>query len=190
MSLRDELKTFAPRLRRFARALAAGRPGENECADSLVRAALMKTLEIGGPRRLSDLNIHLYGLLIDLHHEAAQISNLSAASALENLGSQAGGGRAAEVPSSFSRDSLPGALAKLTTEEREALALVVIERFSYAQAARILKISRPLLISRLSRARATLGENLRGENLWGENLRGTTILHPSRPRPSHLRVVK
>ena len=180
MSLRDELKLLAPRLRRFARALAAGHPGESDYADGLVRAALLRTLELGGPRRLSDLNIHLYGLLVELHHEAAQSANLSASSAFENRGSQAGGVRASEIPPLCSRDALPGALAGLTLEEREALALVVIERFSYVQAARILKISRPILISRLSRARTALGERLGG----------ATSLQPSKPRPSHLRVVK
>lgn len=180
MSLRDELKLLAPRLRRFARALAAGHPGENEGADGLVRAALSRTLEVGGPRRLSDLNIHLYALVVELHHEAAQNSNLSANSALENRESQAGGVRAAEIPPLWSRDALPGALAGLTLEEREALALVVIERFSYAQAARILKVSRPILISRLSRARTALGDRLGG----------ATPSKASKPRPSHLRVVK
>jgi RNA polymerase sigma-70 factor (ECF subfamily) len=176
MSLRDELKLLAPRLRRFARALAAGHPGENECADGLVRSALLKTLEIGGPRRLSDLNIHLYGLLVELHHDAAQNSSLSATSA---LGGHAGGVRSAELPPPSSRETLPGALAGLALEEREALALVVVERFSYAQASRILKISRPVLMARLSRARNVLGERLAG-----------ATPSKSKPRPSHLRVVK
>lgn len=57
-----------------------------------------------------------------------------------------------------SRDSLSGALLKLALEEREALLLVVLEGFSHAQAARILKISRTVFIARLVRARAALGE--------------------------------
>ncbi|PNG25347.1 hypothetical protein CR492_14250 [Methylocella silvestris] len=59
-----------------------------------------------------------------------------------------------------STDAIGPALGALKLEEREALLLVALEGFSYVEAARILKISRPLLIARLSRARDRLPRDL------------------------------
>jgi RNA polymerase sigma-70 factor, ECF subfamily len=78
------------------------------------------------------------------------------------------------------REEFAGLLSALSLEEREALLLVVVEGFNYLQAARILKISRGVLIARLARARAKLGQ------------RGVPQppMQPARTRPSYLRVVK
>ena len=70
-------------------------------------------------------------------------------------------------------------LLALALEEREALLLVVLEGFSYAQAARILKISRTVLIMRLAWARAALSE-----------IAPETPSRPAKTRPSYLHVVK
>lgn len=180
MSLRDELHLLAPRLRRFSRALVAGCAGPNESADDLVQTALFRTLKAGTPGRLADLSLHLYGLITELHREALHNADICASAALEHRGGQAGGARAADVPQQHSLDRLSRSLAGLKLEEREALLLVVLERFSYAQAARILKVSRPILISRLARARAGLGERLCA----------TSPSPSTKSRQSHLRLVK
>jgi RNA polymerase sigma-70 factor (ECF subfamily) len=60
------------------------------------------------------------------------------------------------------------------------LLLIVLEGFSYAQAARILKISRTVLVMRLARARAALSEIPAPK----------TPACPAKARPSYLRVVK
>ncbi len=77
-------------------------------------------------------------------------------------------------------DALSSALCALKLEEREALLLVSLEGLSHAQASRALKISRPILIARLSRAREKLPVNLQARS----------AARRAHPRPSHLRVVK
>jgi RNA polymerase sigma-70 factor (ECF subfamily) len=97
---------------------------------------------------------------------------------IEKENFSAGGPRAAgtlPVPAS----PFAAALLALPLEEREALLLVVLEGFSFAHAARILKISRTVLVMRLARARAALSE-----------IASETPSRPAKPRPSYLRVVK
>jgi RNA polymerase sigma-70 factor (ECF subfamily) len=74
------------------------------------------------------------------------------------------------------------ALAKIPLEDREALLLVVVEGFSYEQAASILGLSRLGVASRVARARRQLDGPLEA-TLSGEA--------PPRPRhPPSLRLVK
>lgn len=182
MSFRDDLNFRAPRLRRYARALVAAHPGPSEIADDLVHATLQRALEIGIPGRWFDLDIHLYSLVTELHREALRAASLGSSAALETGNPYTRGLRPVEkMPSLCSpRDKLSGALGGLKLEEREALLLVVLERLSYAQAARVLKISRPILIARLARARDRLGETLQTK----------TSAHKAKLRPAYLRLVK
>ncbi|MGH6837834.1 MAG: sigma factor-like helix-turn-helix DNA-binding protein [Methylocella sp.] len=184
MALRDELNLCAPRLCRYARALVSGQPGPSEIADDLVRAVLLRTWEAGTALRLAgrDLHLHLYTLLTECHRDRLAAGRMGGKAHMEKENFSAGGPRAAgnlPVPAS-PRDKFAAALLALALEEREALLLVVLEGFSYAQAARVLKISRTVLIMRLASARAALSEI-------------TVAKTPSRPaktRPSYLRVVK
>jgi len=180
VSLRDELNHRAPRLRRYARALVAAHPDPSEIADDIVQAALRRALETATPDRGFDLDDHLYCLITELHHEALRAASLGSSAAFGKGGLYIGGVRQAEKMASLCppRDQLSGALGGLKLEEREALLLVVLEGLSYARAARILKISRPILIARLSRARHRLNETL------------SLIVHKAKPRPAYLRLVK
>ena len=77
---------------------------------------------------------------------------------------------------------LPTAVAQLALEEREALLLVVVEGFSYGQAASILGLSRPGVASRVARARQHLARGAQA-----------TPSGQNQPRPRHppyLRLVK
>lgn len=180
MTLRDDLNRCAPRLRRYARALVSGQPGPSEMADDLVNAVVLRTFETGATFRKVELYLHLYTLLTEWHREALAAGRLDAMAQQENFCT--GGPHAAEkIPLLASpRDKLAGSLAALKLEEREALLLVVLEGFSYANAARILKISRAVLITRISRARAALRQNPPAE----------IPAHPLKARPAYLRVVK
>ena len=162
MALRDDLNLCAPRLCRYARALVTGQPGPSEIADDLVHAVLLRTWEAGTALRLAgrDLHLHLYTLLTEWHRERLAAGRMGGKAHMEKENFSAGGPRAAgnlPVPAS-PRDKFAAALLALALEEREALLLVVLEGFSYAQAARILKISRTVLIMRLACARAALSE--------------------------------
>ncbi|MGH6813555.1 MAG: sigma factor-like helix-turn-helix DNA-binding protein [Methylocella sp.] len=184
MVLRDDLNSCAPRLCRYARALVTGRPGPSEIADDLVRAVLLRAWETGTALRLAgrDLHLHLYTLLTEWHRERLAAGRMGGKVHMERENSYAGGPRAAgnlPVPAS-PRDEFAAALLPLALEEREALLLVVLEGFSYAQAARILKISRTVLIMRLARARAALSEIPATE----------TPSRPAKACPAYLRVVK
>ncbi len=192
MSLREDLNLLAPRLRRYARALVGGCPSPNEFADGLVRNALRRAYETGPGEHSSEPDIQSYAFLIEANREHFRAAGLGA----PDFSAPAHGSSARlrtessfatdlhtpeKLASSFeSMDALSGALCALKLEEREALLLVSLEGFGYAQAARILKISRPILIARLSRAREKLPQNLHGY----------PSLRRTKSRPSHLRVVK
>jgi RNA polymerase sigma-70 factor, ECF subfamily len=177
VSLREHLDRCAPRLRRYARALVSGQPGPNEMADDLVNAVVLRTYETGASFRKIELYLHLYSLLTEWHREALAAGRQGAKT--QQL---SGGPHAAEkIPLLASpQDKLAGSLAALKLEEREALLLVVLEGFSYANAARILKISRAVLIARVSRARVALRQNSPAE----------ILVHAPKLRPAYLRVVK
>jgi RNA polymerase sigma-70 factor (ECF subfamily) len=184
VALRDDLNLCAPRLCRYARALVTGQPGPSEVADDLVHAVLLRTWEAGTALRLAggDLHLHLYTLLTEWHRERLAAGRMGGKAHMEKENFSAGGPRAAgnlPVPASL-RDKFAAALLALALEEREALLLVVLEGFSYAQAARILKISRIVLVMRLACARAALTETPLPE----------TSSRPVKMRPSYLRVVK
>jgi RNA polymerase sigma-70 factor (ECF subfamily) len=184
VTLRDDLNLCAPRLCRYARALATGQPEPSEIADDLVHAVLLRTWESGTALRLAgrDLHLHLCTLLTERHRERLAAGRMGGKAHIEKENFYAGRPRAARdrpVPAS-PRDKIAAALLALALEEREALLLVVLEGFSYAQAARILKISRTVLVMRLACARAALSQFPAAE----------TPSPPAKVRPSYLRVVK
>jgi RNA polymerase sigma-70 factor, ECF subfamily len=185
VALRDELNLCAPRLCHYARALVTGHPGPSEIADDLVHAVLLRTWEAGTTLRLDgrDLHLHLCTLLTEWHRERLVAGRMGGKAHMEKENFHSGGPRAAgnllPLPAS-PRDKFAAALLALALQEREALLLVVLEGFSYAQAARILKISRTALITRLVCARAALSEIPAPK----------TPARSAKARPSYLRVVK
>lgn len=186
MSLRVDLNLIAPRLRRCARALVGAHPGPNEAADALVAAALRQVFAECGALAAADLETAAYATLFELNRAEARAAELGAPSqGARRAWIKAGGGRSGAPPETLpqfaaSSDALPGALLALKLEEREALLLVALEGFSYARAARILKVSRSILLARLGRARERLPTRPPAEAA------------PRRPKalPLHLRLVK
>ena len=149
--LRKELNACAPRLRRYARALATGNPAASSLADDLVQAALMRAL---GARQLgtaADLPIRLYATVTHLHRETCAQTACGVRPALI-AGTLA--------PALARQTRLSAALLSLPLDEREALLLVALEGFDHGEAARILRISRTILLSRLTRARRALDVGL------------------------------
>jgi RNA polymerase sigma-70 factor, ECF subfamily len=190
VSLRADLNLIAPRLRRCARALACAFPGPSEAADALVGAALRQVFAGGASPPPHDLEIEAYAALVLLNREHVRAVELGGAPSHGAHGAsamiKAGGARADGHPHEtlthfpVSNDTLSSALLGLKLEEREALLLVVLEGFPYSRAARILKISRSILIARLGRARDKLPANLLAEPAWRRE----------RPHAPHLRLVK
>ncbi len=176
MSVRDELSLLTPRLRRYARALSQSSPAPNEAADELVHATFMKILDCGLSERKSDLILQVFSLLTQLNREAQPA--LAQAASDHPPGGFHGDDGLARAGHAQPK-GLCAALASLRLDEREALLLVALEGFSYAQTARILHVSRSSLISRLGRARARMSEAL---------ATAPSVAPPR--RPVHLRVVK
>lgn len=182
MTFRDGLEFYVPRLRRYARGLVAGRPLAAELADDLVHATLVSRNRIGFFTRRLDLEVGLYALLTRIHHDAARTGSLGIWQTIESGNFCAGGIARPERTTStgLPADKISSALGDLALEEREALLLVAVEGFSYSRAARILKISRRVLIARLSRARAALSRLMNA----------SVPMRSGKPRPAHLRLVE
>ena len=154
MNLRDELNAVTPRLRRYARALATGSPNPSALADDLVHAALMRALRARPGRGTGDLAMQLYATVTQIHREAAAVGRSAMAGGTGRpalVGTAVGG-----APAAMRHTKLSAGLLSLPLESREALLLVALEGFDHAEAARILRVSRGVLITRLTQARTAL----------------------------------
>ena len=156
--LSAELVTLLPRLRRFARALTRN-PHD---ADDLVQLALERALARAHQLR-PDAGVTgwVFGILrhawIDELRARARSERVFAPEESgQNVG-DAGQGAQAE------RLSVQDAISRLPQDQRLAVALVLIEGFSYKEAAHVMDVPIGTLTSRLARARealqAMLGES-------------------------------
>jgi RNA polymerase sigma-70 factor (ECF subfamily) len=184
LALREELGLCAPQLYRFACALVSGRAGPCLHAASLVRAALASVSGRTSALWLTKDHLHmrLYSALIERNRDW-RVSGRKGSGGREashnfHMAGQDGGAKAPVLAPA--QDKLAAALLDLKLEEREALLLVALEGFSYARAARILKVPQSVLAGRLVRARAALGQTLPMEN----------YVRSAKPRPAYLRLVK
>ena len=165
-SLQDSLAAHIPALRRFAAALVRDR----EAADDLVQETLLRALKEERARHGGDLKPRLLAILVHLNRARRQ--NLARRAPHEVVVED---DRAA--PPSAEPPDIVRALDALSDEQREALLLVALEGLDHAACAEALGVTSATVVSRLSRARATL----RGRIDEG---------HPRRTAAPHLRVVK
>jgi RNA polymerase sigma-70 factor, ECF subfamily len=171
---REAIETLTPGLRRYARALT----GLGNAADEIVQATLMRTLEEERRWRDDELKMRVYATLTQLNRQRQR------AQAVRRQG-EAPPGRGGTPPKPGSkREAISKALDFLAAEEREALLLVVLEGFSYQEAAEIIGAPKATLVARLMRARAALAA--------AQGLDPRSRPNPSAPQRSagHLRVVK
>jgi RNA polymerase sigma-70 factor (ECF subfamily) len=127
---------MVPSLRRFARALVAGR-SKTTMADDLVQSVLIGALHAHDANE-SSLRVSLYTSLVQLNR--ARHTEANDAEAARRLG----------------RPGIVAALDRMPLDQREALLLVVLEGFSYDQTAAVLGLPRSSVVARLMRARASL----------------------------------
>jgi RNA polymerase sigma-70 factor, ECF subfamily len=156
--LSAELVTLLPRLRRFARALTRDRHD----ADDLVQVALERALARAHQLRPdAALAGWVFGILrhawIDELRARARSERVFAPEESGHNVGDAGQGAQAE------RLSVQDAMGRLPQDQRLAVALVLIEGFSYKEAAHVMDVPIGTLTSRLARARealqAMLGES-------------------------------
>jgi len=148
----QQLLTWLPRLRRYARALA----GNRDDADDLVQDTLERAWAKAGLwRGVADMRAWLFSLMHHLHvdgHRRGRL-NIVALAEGEALPEQAEPARQTE---GLALRDLASALAQLPAEQREVLLLVALEDMAYADVAQALGLPMGTVMSRLSRGRERL----------------------------------
>jgi len=154
LKFRTDLVALVPRFRRFARSLT----GNVQDADDLVQAACEKALRnfgqfVPGTRMDSWVYRIIQNLWLDDRRKAVRRGT-----AIDpddaHLSDE---GKGANLPEDrMMLAQARAAMAELPEGQREALALVAIEGFSYREAADTLQVPIGTVMSRLSRAREAL----------------------------------
>lgn len=159
--IRHEIAALVPRLRRFAWSLCGNRAD----ADDLVQAACLRALERTGQFTPGTrLDAWMFRILRSIRIDRARAEGRRGTQAdpeeLEHVSDQGLGARLVEDRLTLER--VREAMTLLPEAQREVLALVCIEGYSYRDAAEVLGVPTGTVMSRLSRARQNLGEALGG----------------------------
>jgi RNA polymerase sigma-70 factor, ECF subfamily len=151
-ALLDEIETYVPALRRYARALTH----DANLADDLVQDSLERAIRKRDLwRPTGSLRAWLFRILVNVYRNDLRARRRISAvlpldARLAELGVPAPQhGRLALAETARAMQGLP-------PEQREALLLVAVEGMSYAEAAAVLDIPSGTLMSRLARGRAAL----------------------------------
>ncbi len=185
-SYRGEIEALIPSLRQCARALAGGSRADH--TDDMVHEALSHTLKAERLWMGEDVASKLFGRLIGanrtrLRSELAERRSLPGG---QNQGASSAGRASIQFESHGGDASATDhALDTLALNEREALVLLVLGRLDYTQAAQALAIPVGTLVTRVTHARARLGEAL-----WDQPRRLTAPSPGHVGRAPHLRLVK
>ena len=153
-----ELLTLLPRLRRFARSLAR----DAADADDLTQTALERALKSRsqwemGTRMDSWMMRIMRNCWIDEVRSRARCSRTFAP---EEAGFAAAPVAPSEADRAIEADGVDRAMNALPPEQREAIALVLVEGLSYREASDLLDIPIGTLTSRLNRGRQALARKL------------------------------
>ncbi|HEX2763950.1 MAG TPA: RNA polymerase sigma factor [Allosphingosinicella sp.] len=153
-----ELLTLLPRLRRFARSLAR----DAADADDLTQLALERALKARaqwqkGTRMDSWMMKIMRNCWID---EVRSRARRAAALGSEDVRAVMPAATASEAERAADADAIDRAMNALPVEQREAVALVLVEGLSYREAAEMLDVPVGTLTSRLTRGRQALARTL------------------------------
>lgn len=154
MAFEDEMLALLPRLRRFARALAHDAADADDLCQSAVERAINARAQWQPGTRLDSW---MYRIMRNHWIDTVRARNrhgqtFVAAEEGEGVGDR--GDRAIEATVELGQ--VGRAMAGLPPEQREAVALVLVEGFAYKEAAEILDIPIGTLTSRLVRGREAL----------------------------------
>lgn len=153
-----ELLTLLPRLRRFARSLAR----DAADADDLCQAALERALKAreqwqAGTR----LDAWMYRIIRNCWIDEVRARTRRAQTfAPEEAGASVGSSAHEDIERQADMRDVDRAMAELPEEQREVIALVLVEGLAYREAAEILEIPMGTLTSRLTRGRQALARRL------------------------------
>jgi RNA polymerase sigma-70 factor (ECF subfamily) len=154
-AVREGLVLLLPRLRRLARALA----GQGADADDLVQVVLERALARGDQWRPdAALDKWVFAIARNAWRDELRARGRSQKLfAPEEEGELAADGSGAQPAHQL---ELAMALATLPPDQREVVALVLVEGMSYGEAAELLQVPVGTVTSRLARARASLQAHL------------------------------
>jgi RNA polymerase sigma-70 factor (ECF subfamily) len=154
----DQVEPLIPALRRYARSLMWDRAA----ADDLVQDCLERAVGRWHQRRDGNVRAWLFSILHNLAVD--QFRQSGSRGRHVGLDETAGGDfgvSGAQEHGLLYRDVL-SRVAKLPEDQRTVLLLVAVEDLSYAEAARVLDIPVGTVMSRLSRARERLRQDIEG----------------------------
>jgi RNA polymerase sigma-70 factor (ECF subfamily) len=153
-----QVEPLIPALRRYARALVRDRAA----ADDLVQDCLERAVSRWHQRRDGSVRAWLFTILHNLAvSQFRQATSRGRHMPIDDAGEQELVSAAAQEHSVIYQDVL-NKLAKLPEEQRAVLLLVAVEDLSYADAAAVLNIPIGTVMSRLSRARERLLQEMDG----------------------------
>lgn len=157
MDFRTQLIAELPYLRRFARGLAGDAALADDLVQDCIERALLKS-HLYDPAR--PLRTWLYAVLRNLFISGLRRdARATVVKTVEDLTGYEG----SEAPAQEERLSaalIGAALDRLPAQHREVIVLVGLEEMSYRDVAEILAVPMGTVMSRLSRARATLRDIL------------------------------
>ncbi len=148
----DQIEISVPALRRYARALTRN----VDLADDLVQDCIERAIRKQSLWRPSGpLQAWLFRMLLNIYrNDLRRRRRQSHDVPLDSLVVEPS--VAAPQPGRIALGEMARAIDALSADQREALLLVVVEGFSYAEAAEVIGIPTGTLMSRLGRARAAL----------------------------------
>jgi RNA polymerase sigma-70 factor (ECF subfamily) len=156
-TIRDQLVTLLPRLRRFARALSRNVHDADDLVQVSVERALLHLDQLRPEARLDSW---MFGIVrnawIDETRSRRRRDQLLAP---EELGEHVADS-SSEAP--MQRLSIEAALERLPEEQRLAVVLVLVEGLAYKEAAAVLEVPIGTVTSRLARGREALEALLGG----------------------------
>ena len=154
MAFEGEMLALLPRLRRFAMALARNpADGDDLCQAAVERALKARDQWQPGTRLDSWMYRIMRNLWID---EVRARTRRDATFAPEEAGEKIGDDGDRKIELAVEMSDVGRAMNRLPAEQREAIALVLVEGFAYREAAEILDIPIGTLTSRLVRGREAL----------------------------------
>ncbi|HEX7781902.1 MAG TPA: sigma-70 family RNA polymerase sigma factor [Sphingobium sp.] len=158
MAFESELLALVPRLRRFAASLSRNAAdGDDLCQAAIERALKSRAQWQEGTR----LDSWMYRIMRNLWIDEARARQRAAKTfAPEEEGEHVGHAGDRDIEAAVELSDVARAMAKLPDEQREVIALVLVEGLAYKEAAEVLDIPMGTLTSRLVRGRGALLELL------------------------------
>ena len=155
-SFEDDVVALLPRLRRFAHSLSRNRGDADDLTQAVVERAIRSRSQWARGTRLDSwLYRIMRNLWIDTVRSRARRAKLEApAEDMENVGDRSQ--EAMEAGAELKR--VMAAMQRLPPEQREVVALILIEGCGYSETAEILELPIGTVSSRLARGRTALLE--------------------------------